>query len=36
MGAAGRLRVEAEFTAERMAQATLEEYQRLLAARRAA
>jgi glycosyltransferase involved in cell wall biosynthesis len=30
MGAAGRARVEAEFTAERMAQATLAEYRRLL------
>ena len=35
MGAAGRARVEAEFTAERMAQATLDEYRRLLGARQA-
>lgn len=35
LGAAGRQRVEAEFTAERTAQATLEEYRRVLAARRA-
>ena len=33
MGAEGRARVEAEFTAERMAQNTLDEYRRLLTAR---
>ena len=36
MGAQGRARVEAEFTAERMALSTLEEYRRLLAPRGAA